>query len=154
LTDTYTDTADLPADDGPLPFSGTEEGLRDAAEEVGRRREAAAQVRPELPEAETDEDSDVDKIRYLDPEKAKKPKTAREVATDYSAYREERAREVMAQIQADWDADAAEQGEPKMLDENQVEQQPQTEAQQIQAYREALEPEQCRHFDAALTYNQ
>jgi hypothetical protein len=61
---------------------------------------------------------------------------------------------VMAQIQADWDADAAEQGEPKMLDENQVEQQPQTEAQQIQAYREALEPEQCRHFDAALTYNQ
>jgi len=158
LTDTYTDTADLPADDGPLPFSGTEEGLRDAAEEVGRRRAAAAQTRPELPEEETGEDSDVDKIRYLDPEKAKTAKSVSEVAKDYSAYREERAKEVLAQIQADWDQQRLEGLDAKQLHENQeqVEQteQPKSEQQQLAEWYESLEPPAKLQVQAAAQYEQ
>jgi hypothetical protein len=156
--ETNTNTDDfsaVTADPGPEPFEGTEDGLRQAAAEVARRREEAASQRPEL-EEEPDGDEEVVKLSYIDGRDPKTPTSVRDAAKDYAAYRATESQKILNQLQADWDQQKIEEGTPEQLSpEQQVEQQPEkTNEQQWAEYYETLPPEGKLQVQAAAQYEQ
>jgi hypothetical protein len=154
--ETATDT-DFQPDAGPEVFGPGDSETERAAAEYTRRREAAEAQRPELPEQEPVDD-DLVKLQWQDGRPKDKPISTKEAAESYAQYREQRAKEILAQIQSDWDAYQAEQGiEPKQTFPEQQAEQPQdykTDEQRWQEYVEALPPEGKLQVQAAQEYSQ
>jgi hypothetical protein len=151
-----TTTTDTPYyEDAPEAFGPTDSETRRAADVVAEKREAAARERPSLPEEETGEDPELTRLEWKDGRPKDKPVSTKEAADSYAQYREQRAREIMESLQLNWDAEQAEQGEPKALHENQVEQQPEkSQEQQWSEWYESLEPPAKLQVQAAAQFEQ
>jgi hypothetical protein len=138
-------------DNAPETYGGDEASLRRAADDLAAAREAQPQIPDKVVDAfvggldrdaMVDDATGVTRVVYQDGRPKDQPTTAEQAARDYSAYRSDRAREILQSIDAaaaqQAEAEAAAQEPPGPSPEEQQRQQQEEAQRQYQlAYEQA-----------------